>query len=72
MSFIVYAARNLHSIYETMWCKAGFILRTQTELRKRIYADTRIMAFILLRRSQRVCTRFVGVFILGICAIPTA
>ena len=39
---------------------------TQTELRKRIYADTRIMAFILLRRSRRV------VFTLGICAIPTA
>ena len=37
---------------------------TQTELRKRIYADTRVMAFILLR--------IVGVFILGICAIPTA
>ena len=35
---------------------------TQTELRKRIYADTRIMAFILLRRSRRVCTRIVGVF----------
>ena len=45
---------------------------TQTELRKRIYADTRVMAFILLRRSRRVCTRIVGVFILGICAIPTA
>ena len=45
---------------------------TQTELRKRIYADTRIMAFILLRRSRRVCTRIVGVFSLGICAIPTA
>ena len=44
---------------------------TQTELRKRIYADTRVMAFIL-RRSRRVCTRIVGVFILGICAIPTA
>ena len=44
----------------------------QTELRKRIYADTRIMAFILLRRSRRVCTRIVGVFTLGICAIPTA
>ena len=27
---------------------------TQTELRKRIYADTSIMAFILLRRSRRV------------------
>ena len=34
----------------------------QTELRKRIYADTRVMAFILLRRSRRVCTRIVGVF----------
>ena len=45
---------------------------TQTELRKRIYADTRVMAFILLHRSRRVCTRIVGVFILGICAIPTA
>ena len=45
---------------------------TQTELRKRIYADTRVMAFILLRRSRRVCTRIVGVFILSICAIPTA
>ena len=45
---------------------------TQTELRKRIYADTRVMAFILLRRSRRVCTRIVGVFILGICTIPTA
>ena len=45
---------------------------TQTELRKRIYADTRVMAFILLRRSRRVCTHIVGVFILGICAIPTA
>ena len=45
---------------------------TQTELRKRIYADMRIMAFILLRRSRRVCTRIVGVFTLGICAIPTA
>ena len=46
---------------------------TQTELRKRIYAHTRrVMAFILLRRSLRVCTRIVGVFILGICAIPTA
>ena len=45
---------------------------TQTELRKRIYADTRIMAFILLRRSRRVCTRIVGLFTLGICAIPTA
>ena len=46
---------------------------TQTELRKRIYAHTRrVMAFILLRRSRRVCTRIVGVFILGICAIPTA
>ena len=45
---------------------------TQTELRKRIYADTSIMAFILLRRSRRVCTRIVGVFTLGICAIPTA
>ena len=44
---------------------------TQTELRKRIYADTRIMAFILLRRSRRVYVR-VGVFTLGICAIPTA
>ena len=44
----------------------------QTELRKRIYADTRVMAFILLRRSRRVRTRIVGVFILGICAIPTA
>ena len=42
---------------------------TQTELRKRIYADTHAMAFILLRRSRRVCTRIVGVFILGICAI---
>ena len=41
---------------------------TQTELRKRIYADTRVMAFILLRRSPRI----VGVFILGICVIPTA
>ena len=45
---------------------------TQTELRKRIYADRRIMAFILLRRSRRVCMRIVGVFTLGICAIPTA
>ena len=46
---------------------------TPTELRKRIYADTRVMAFILLRRSRRVCTRIVvGVFILGICVIPTA
>ena len=46
---------------------------TQTELRKRIYADTRrVIAFILLRTSRRVCTRIVGVFILGICAIPTA
>ena len=26
---------------------------TQTELRRRIYADTRVMAFILLRRSPR-------------------
>ena len=43
----------------------------QTELRKRSYADTRVMAFILRRRSRRVCTRIVGVFILGICAIPT-
>ena len=41
---------------------------TQTELRKRIYADTRVMAFILLRRYPRI----VGVFILGICVIPTA
>ena len=41
---------------------------TQTELRKRIYADMRVMAFILLRRSPRI----VGVFILGICMIPTA
>ena len=31
---------------------------TQTELRKRIYADTRIMAFILLRRSRRVCRAY--------------
>ena len=45
---------------------------TQTELHKRIYEDTRIMAFILLRRSRRVCTRIVGVFTLGICEIPTA
>ena len=46
---------------------------TQTELHKRIYAHTRrVMAFILLRRSRRVCTRIVGVFILSICAIPTA
>ena len=46
---------------------------TQTELRKRIYADTRVMSFILLRRSRRVCTGIiVGLFILGICAIPTA
>ena len=30
---------------------------TQTELRKRIYADTRVMAFILLHRSRRVCTQ---------------
>ena len=45
---------------------------TQTKLRKQIYADTRVMAFILLRRSRRVCTRIIGVFILGICAIPTA
>ena len=30
---------------------------TQTELRKRICADTRIMAFILLRRSRCVCLR---------------
>ena len=72
----------------------------QTELRKRIYADTRVMAFILLayhytemdlfymlrktlriRRgrgllandnpaSTRKSRRIVGVFILGICAIP--
>ena len=75
--FIVYAARNIPSISDTMWCKARFIpglysvrRSTQTELRKRIYADTRVMAFILLRRSRRVCTRIVGVFILGICAIP--
>ena len=27
---------------------------TQTELRKRIYADTHVMALILLRRSRRV------------------
>ena len=27
---------------------------TQTELRKRIYADTRVMAFILLRKSPRM------------------
>ena len=26
--FIVYAARNIPSISDTMWCKAGFILRT--------------------------------------------
>ena len=26
--FIVYAARNMPSISDTMWCKAGFILRT--------------------------------------------
>ena len=45
---------------------------TQTELRKQIYAHTRIMAFILLRRSRRICMRIVGVFTLGICAIPTA
>ena len=46
---------------------------TQTELRKRIYADTCIIAFILLRRSRRVCSkRIVGAFTLGICAIHTA
>ena len=47
---------------------------TQTELRKRIYADMHVMAFILLRRSRRICTcrPIVGVSILGICAIPTA
>ena len=26
--FIVYAAHNIPSISDTMWCKAGFILRT--------------------------------------------
>ena len=30
---------------------------TQMELLKRIYADTRVMAFILLRTSRRVCTQ---------------
>ena len=49
--FIVYAARNIPSISDTMWCIAGFILvrrSTQTELRKRICADTRVMdGFIL-------------------------
>ena len=30
---------------------------TQIELHKRIYADTRLMAFILLHRSRRVCTQ---------------
>ena len=32
---------------------------TQTELRKRIYADTRVMAFILLRKSPRMYCRSV-------------
>ena len=56
--FIVYAARNIPSISDAIWCKPGFILvrrSTQTELRKRIYTDTRVMAFILLRRYRRVC-----------------
>ena len=77
--FIVYAARNGSVTYLQYLTQCGvkpglYSVRrsTQTELRKRIYADTRIMAFILLRRSRRVCTRIVGVFTLGICAIPTA
>ena len=58
--FIVYAARNILSISDTMWCKARFVIvcrSTQTELRKRIYADMRVMAFILLYRSRRVSTQ---------------
>ena len=72
--FIVYAARSMYLQYLTQCgVKPGlYSVRrsTQTELRKRIYADTCIMAFILLRRSRRVCTGIVGVFTLGIMRDP--
>ena len=56
-----------------MWCKAGFILvrcSTQTELHKRIYADTCVMAFILLRRSRRVCRPYADIRNSGLRTIP--
>ena len=37
----------------------------QTLLRKRVYADTRVMGFILLRRSPRVFTQ---TYAIAVCA----
>ena len=73
--FIVYACITYLQYLTQCGVKPGlYSIRrsTQTELRKQIYADTRVMAFILLRRSRRVCTHIVGVFILGICTMPMA